>query len=246
MPRGELQLCRDAAGVAQAVVDLFVAVGQTAMEDRGSFNVALSGGNTPRAAFTLLGQEPARSSLSWADVHVYCGDERCVPPDDEQSNYRMADKTFLQSVAIPTANVHRMRGEIDPAEAATEYAELLRANLGDAPRLDLILLGLGPDGHTASLFPGTPPDTDNDKLVRAVYAPSQDMWRITMTPKVLNGGRVVAFALEGAEKAAVFCAVYEDPIDPIKYPAQIVNPPDGRLIWIADDLACGIIEKDLH
>lgn len=244
MPRGELQICRDAAGVAQAVADLFLAVGQTAICDRGEFNVALSGGNTPRAAYALLGQEPARSSLSWADVHVYFGDERCVPPEDEQSNYRMAQKAFLTSVAIPPANVHRMRGELDPAEAADEYAKLLRTNLGDQPRLDLVLLGLGPDGHTASLFPGTPPDTDNDKLVRAVYAESQAMWRITMTPKVLNAGRVVAFALEGAEKAAIFCAVYEDPIDTTKYPAQIVNPPDGRLLWIADDLACGIIEKE--
>ncbi len=221
-----------------------MAVGQTAICDRGEFHVALSGGNTPRAAFTLLGQEPARSALSWSDVHVYFGDERCVPPDDEQSNYRMAQKTFLTSVAIPPANVHRMRGEIEPAEAAKEYAALLRANLGNQPRLDLVLLGLGVDGHTASLFPGTPPETDNDHLVRAVYAQSQAMWRITMTPKVLNAGRVVAFALEGAEKAAVFCAVYEDPIDTTKYPAQVVNPPDGRLLWIADDLSCGIIEKD--
>jgi 6-phosphogluconolactonase len=244
MPRGELQICRDAAGVARAVADLFLAVGQTAICDRGEFHVALSGGNTPRAAYALLAQEPDRSALSWSDVHVYFGDERCVPPDDEQSNYRMAQKTFLTAVAIPPNNVHRMRGEIDPAEAASEYAALLRANLGDQPRLDLVLLGLGADGHTASLFPGTPPETDNDHLVRAVYAQSQAMWRITMTPKVLNAGRVVAFALEGAEKAAVFCAVYEDPIDTTKYPAQVVNPPDGRLLWIADDLSCGIIEKD--
>jgi 6-phosphogluconolactonase len=246
MPRGELKICRDAAGVAQAVADLFIDVGQTAIEDRGSFNVALSGGNTPRAAFTLLGQDQRSSLLSWADVHVYFGDERCVPPNDEQSNYRMAEKTFLDAVGIPKANVHRMRGEIDPAQAAAEYAQTLRTNLGDTPRFDLILLGLGPDGHTASLFPGTPPDADNDKLVRAVYAESQAMWRITMTPKVLNAGRVVAFALEGVEKAAIFCAVYEDPVDPVKYPAQIVNPPDGRLLWIADDLACGIMETDKH
>jgi len=244
MPRGELRICRDAAGVARAVADLFLAVGQTAIQRRGAFHVALSGGNTPRAAFTLIGQEPARSALSWADVHVYWGDERCVPPNDEQSNYRMAQKTFLESVAVPPANVHRMRGEIDPAEAAGEYAALLRHNLGELPRFDLILLGLGNDGHTASLFPGTPPDTDNDRLVRAVYAESQDMWRITVTPKVLNAGHVVAFAIEGTDKAAIFCAVYEEPLDPTRYPAQIVNPPDGRLLWIADDAACGIIEKD--
>jgi 6-phosphogluconolactonase len=243
MPRGELKICRDAAGVAEAVADLFVDVGQTALEDRGQFAVALSGGNTPRAAFTLIGQEPRRSALSWADVHIYFGDERCVPPDDEQSNYRMAETTFLDSVAVPKNNVHRMRGEIDPADAAAEYAQTLRANLGEHPRFDLILLGLGPDGHTASLFPGTPPLTDDDKLVRAVYAESQAMWRITMTPKVLNAARVVAFALEGVDKATIFDAVYAGPVDPVKYPSQIVDPVDGRLLWIVDDLACGHVEK---
>lgn len=243
MSRGELKVCRDAADVAQAVADLFIDVGQTALEDRGNFHVALSGGTTPRAAFTLIGEEPRRSSLSWADVHVYFGDERCVPPDDEQSNYRMAERTFLTSVAIPPANVHRMRGEIDPKEAAAEYARTLRANLGDRPRFDLILLGLGPDGHTASLFPGSPPDADDDQLVRGVYAQSQMMWRITMTPRVLNGARLVAFALEGTEKSDIFAKVFEGPVDPVKYPAQIVHPVDGRLLWILDRAACGHLEN---
>lgn len=244
--RGELQICRNPAAVARALADLFVATGRMAAAERGAFHVALSGGSTPRAAYELLGQEPLRDELSWSDVFIYFGDERCVPPDDEQSNYRMAQKTFLDAVGIPSANVHRMRGEADPGQAANEYASLLRTEFGNAPKLDLILLGLGPDGHTASLFPGTPPDTDDQALVRAVYAQSQMMWRITMTPKVLNLARTVAFAVEGPEKAAILAAVYEGPVDPVKYPAQIVHPTSGRLIWLVDDVAAGMLKKRAH
>jgi 6-phosphogluconolactonase len=239
--RGEVQVYRDPATLARALADLFVTTGRLATADRGSFRVALSGGNTPRAAYEVLASPEFRDELSWSDVFVYFGDERCVPPDDEQSNYRMAERTFLDSVAIPRANVHRIKGEIDPQLAAQQYASVLRTDLGDPPAFDLVLLGLGSDGHTASLFPGTPPDTDDDALVRAVYAASQMMWRITITPKVINRGRTVAFAIEGAEKSEIFAAVYEGPRDPVKYPAQIVHPVSGRLIWLADTLAAGAI-----
>ncbi len=244
--RGELQIYRDPQALARALADLFVATGRMSMAERGTFHVALSGGSTPRAAYELLGQEPLRDELSWSDVFVYFGDERCVPPDDEQSNYRMARKTFLDAVGIPHANVHRIRGEADPGQAANEYASILRAHLGDAPRLDLMLLGLGADGHTASLFPGTPPDTDDNALVRGVYAQSQMMWRITVTPKVINLARTVAFAVQGPEKAAIFAAVYEGPVDPVKYPAQIVHPVSGRLVWLVDELAAGMLKRKAH
>jgi 6-phosphogluconolactonase len=237
----EMQVVHDPDALARALADLFVSLGRMAMADRGAFHVALSGGNTPRAAYELLAQDPWRDELSWSDVFIYFGDERCVPPDDEQSNYLMARHAFLDSVGIPRANVHRIAGEVDPGHAANEYASLLRTVFGNAPRLDLILLGLGPDGHTASLFPGTPPDTDDDALVRAVYAKSQMMWRVTMTPKVLNLGRTVAFAVEGSDKADILAAVYQGPIDPVKYPAQIIQPVPGRLIWLVDELAAGLL-----
>jgi 6-phosphogluconolactonase len=176
-------------------------------------------------------------------VFVYFGDERCVPPDDEQSNYRMAKKAFLDAVAIPPANVHRIRGEIDPATAAADYASILRTDLGERPRFDLVLLGLGPDGHTASLFPGSPPTTDDAALVRAVYAPSQAMWRVTVTPEVINAARTVVFAVEGAEKAAILATVLEGPHDPTTYPAQIVAPEPGRLVWLVDRLAAGTLHE---
>ncbi len=242
MARRELRVYRDPQALARALAELFVATGRMATAERGSFHVALSGGNTPRAAYELLAQEPLRDELSWSDVFVYFGDERCVPPDDEQSNYLMARHTFLDAVGIPQANVHRIRGELDPGHAANEYASILRTDLGNAPQFDLVLLGLGPDGHTASLFPGTPPDTDDDSLVRAVYAQSQMMWRVTMTPKVINLARTVAFAVEGPEKAQVFAAVYEGPRDPVKYPAQIVEPSSGQLIWLVDELAAGMLK----
>jgi 6-phosphogluconolactonase len=244
--RGELQVYRDPQALARALAELFVATGRMATAERGSFHVALSGGNTPRAAYELIGQEPLRDELSWSDVFVYFGDERCVPPTDEQSNYRMAQKAFLDAVAIPRANVHRIYGEVDPGHAANEYATILRADLGNAPQFDLFMLGLGPDGHTASLFPGSSPETDSDALVRAVYAPSQMMWRVTMTPKVINLARTVVFAVEGADKAKAFAEVYEGPIDPVKYPAQIVRPHSGRLIWMVDEFAAGMLKTRTH
>ncbi len=238
---GELQICRDPQALARALAELFVSTGRMAAAERGSFHVALSGGETPRAAYELLATEAFRDELSWSDVFVYFGDERCVPPDDEQSNYRMARRAFLDAVRIPPPNVHRIRGETDPGLAANEYASILRADLGNAPRFDLVMLGLGPDGHTASLFPGSPPDTDDDALVRAVYAQSQTMWRVTITPKVINAARAVVFAVEGAEKAPILATVYEGPYDPVRYPAQIVRPDPGRLVWLVDRLAAGML-----
>jgi 6-phosphogluconolactonase len=238
-----LKILPNAEAVARAVADLFVDVGLAAMAERGSFRVALSGGNTPRAAYELLAQESPAEQLSWSDVFIYFGDERCVPPDDEQSNYRMARKAFLDAVPIPPANVHRIRGEIDPATAAADYATVLRTDLGDPPRFDLVLLGLGPDGHTASLFPGAPPNTDDDALVRAVYSESQAMWRVTITPKVINAARTVAFAVEGVQKTAILATILEGPRDPVKYPAQIVAPESGRLLWLVDDLAAGMLRR---
>jgi 6-phosphogluconolactonase len=243
---GKLQVYRDPDALAQGLADLFITTGRIALGDRGAFAVALSGGNTPRAAYELLAQEPRRNELSWSDVFIYFGDERCVPPTDEQSNYRMAQKTFLDAIRIPPANVHRIQGEIDPEKAANEYASIIRTDLGEPPRFDLVLLGLGPDGHTASLFPGTPPDTDDGALVRAVYAQSQAMWRVTITPMVINAARAVAFAVEGADKAAVLAAVYEGPRDPTKYPAQIVAPSTGQLTWLVDELAAGMLREKAH
>jgi len=239
--RGELRVFPDAQTLARAVADLFVAIGRSSAEG-GAFRVALSGGNTPRAAYELLAQNPLRREMPWSDTFVYFGDERCVPPDDERSNYRMARRAFLDAVGIPDANVHRIRGEADPGQAANEYASILRADMGESPHFDLVLLGLGPDGHTASLFPGSPPETDDPALVRAVYAQSQAMWRVTITPRVINLARNVVFVVAGAEKEQILAAVYRGPADPVKYPAQIVHPISGELIWLVDEAAAAMLD----
>ncbi|MGA2758694.1 MAG: 6-phosphogluconolactonase [Candidatus Cybelea sp.] len=239
--RGELVVYADAGAVAQALADSFVAAGLAAIAERGAFAVALSGGNTPRAAYELLAADPLRASLPWSDVFIYFGDERCVPPDDERSNYRMAREAFLDAVPSPNQNVARMRGEIDPGLAANEYASILRTALGDNPRFDLVMLGLGEDGHTASLFPGIAQDIEENSLVEAAYAQSQEMWRVSFTPKLINAAWRVAFAVEGVAKAPALAAVIEGPSDPATYPAQLVRPRSGELTWLVDEAAASLL-----
>jgi len=239
--RRELRVYADAGAVAQALADAFVMVGRTAIAERGAFAVALSGGNTPRAAYELLAADPLRTSLSWNDVFIYFGDERCVPADDERSNYRMAREAFLDAIPIPEANVARMQGEIDPGMAANEYASILRTDLGANPRFDLVMLGLGEDGHTASLFPGIAQKVEENSLVEAAYAQSQAMWRISVTPKLINAARRVVFAVEGVAKAHALAAVYEGPRDPLTYPAQLVQPSSGELTWLVDEAAASLL-----
>ncbi len=227
------------AGVATALADLFVLRARDAIAARGAFAVALSGGTTPKATYTLLTQAPYADAVDWNAVQIFFGDERCVPPDHDQSNYKMAFGAFLGPLGIPSNHIHRMHGEDDPAVAAVAYRDVLVAELGAHPRFDLVMLGMGPDGHTASLFPGSDPLTDDAKLVRAVYSESQSQWRITLTPAVLNAARTVAFAVEGAGKAKTLAAVREGPYDPKTYPAQIIMPVDGELIWLVDKAATG-------
>jgi 6-phosphogluconolactonase len=241
--RGELLVYADAGAVAHALADYFVATGERAIAERGKFTVALSGGHTPRAAYELLAADPLRANLSWSNVFIYFGDERCVPPDDERSNYRMAREAFLDAVPIPSANIARMRGEIDPGLAANEYASILRAELGGMPQLDLVMLGLGEDGHTASLFPGIAQEVGEHSLVEAAYAQSQAMWRVTITPKLINAARRVVFAVEGVAKARALAAVYEGQRDPKTYPAQLVQPSSGELTWLVDEAATNLLRS---
>ncbi len=231
---GDLVVLDTPADVAKALADLFVRCGQDAIAARGRFDVSLAGGTTPTAAYELLGTPEYASELDWNKVEVYFGDERCVPPDHEQSNYKMAKDAFLERVGIPGANVHRIAGEDDPVDAAAAYRAELISRLGEEPRFDLVMLGMGPDGHTASLFPGTDPLEADEMLVRAVYSTSQKQWRITLTPRVLNGARTVVFAVAGAGKASMLKQVREGPYEPMKRPSQIIAPRDGRLIWLVD------------
>jgi 6-phosphogluconolactonase len=238
---GALLVYDGSADVATALAELFVARGRDAIAARGTFSVALSGGTTPKATYTLLAQAPYADALDWDEVEIFFGDERCVPPDHDQSNYKMAYGAFLGPLGIPSGHIHRMRGEDDPAAAAAAYHDELIAALGAHPRFDLVMLGMGPDGHTASLFPGNDPLTDDAKLVRAVYSQSQSQWRITLTPAVLNAARTVVFAVTGAEKTKTLAAVREGPYDPKTYPAQIIVPVDGDLVWLVDRAAASTV-----
>jgi 6-phosphogluconolactonase len=241
--RDSIQIYADPAGVAGALAAAFFDACVAAVGERGAFHVALSGGNTPRAAYELLAGDGFRPRIPWRSVFIYFGDERCVPPEDPLSNYRMAREAFLDAVPIPDENVHRMHGEIDPGLAANEYASVLRADLGNNPQFDLVMLGLGEDGHTASLFPGRAPDVDAGALVVAVYAQSQAMWRITITPKTINAAHRVVFAVDGASKARALAAVCEGPRDPVTYPAQIVDPASGQLTWLVDESAASLLRE---
>jgi 6-phosphogluconolactonase len=240
MTTGELSVFRSAGLLAEALADAFVAAARDAIAARDRFTVALAGGSTPRDAYALLARQPRLERVEWSAVHVYFGDERCVAPSDEESNYRMAADALLSKVPIPSSHVHRMQGEIAPEKAALDYAVLLRDTFGATPHLDLIMLGLGADGHTASLFPGEDPATDDDALARAIYARGARMWRITITPRVINGAREVVFGVAGREKAAALKAVREGPRDPIRYPAQIVQPHGGRVLWLVDAAAATV------
>lgn len=236
---GELCVYDAPADVAKALAELFVESAREAVGQRGCFAVSLAGGTTPKAAYALLAQPAFSGVVDWARTQIFFGDERCVPPSDPQSNYRMAREAFLDAVGVPPSNVHRIEGERDPAQAAAAYRDVLLATLGPEPRFDLVMLGMGPDGHTASLFPGSDPLSDDAMLVRAVYSSSQEQWRVTLTPRVLNGARIAAFAVEGNQKAATLARVRNGEYQPTQLPSQIVAPRDGRLLWLVDKAAAG-------
>lgn len=228
--------------------ELFAAAGEEvvratneAVKERGRFTVALSGGSTPKNLFNLLATN-ARNSLPWDRMFFFWGDERHVPPKDPESNYRMADEAMLSKVPVPAENVFRMAGENpDAAAAAESYEQTLRKffqlNPGEFPRFDLILLGMGPDGHTASLFPGTAGLQEKSRLVIANWVEKLKTHRLTFTLPVLNAARCVAFLVSGTDKAPALRAVLEDNVPGDQYPSKLVQPKDGKLIWFLDRAA---------
>lgn len=236
------------ADMIRAAANLFAATAAEAVSARGRFTAALSGGKTPVAFYTLLAKAPFASQICWSRVHLFWGDERCVPPDHADSNYRLVRELLLDHVPIPAANVHRMPGEMDPVEGAAQYEEQLReffAPHGDGfPVFDFILLGLGEDGHTASLFPGTRAIRESARGVLGHYVDAQKGWRITLTPPVINAARMVAFIVSGSGKAAVLKEVLEGPFRPDTLPAQIVRPSGGTLMWMLDREAAAQLEGE--
>ena len=233
-----IRVLPDPAALAEAAARQIVEAAQEAMDARGLFSLALSGGSTPRDLHLKLANPPFRDEIRWERVHVFFGDERCVPPDDPQSNYRMAEETLLSRVPIPREQVHRMRGELPPEEAAQAYEQELRDFFkSDPPRLDVILLGMGDNGHTASLFPGLTAVHEQQRWVIAEYVAEVGMWRITLTPVVINLARRVIFLVAGAAKASMLKRVLQGPFIPDALPAQIVRPSPGEAEWLVDSAA---------
>ncbi|MBN1888017.1 MAG: 6-phosphogluconolactonase [Thermoflexales bacterium] len=228
-----LNIYPDAEQLAGAAAERFAALAQEAIAQRGRFCVALAGGSTPRATYERL----AGLHLPWAQVQVFWSDERCVPPNHAGSNYRMARLALLDRVAIPAGNVHRVQGELRPEQAANAYEAELQETLGADGRLDLVLLGMGDDGHTASLFPGTQAVEVYDRLATAVYVERLDSWRVTLTLPVLNAARHVLFLVSGAAKASALARVRRG--EPL--PAGLVRPVDGELAWLVDQAAGGAL-----
>jgi 6-phosphogluconolactonase len=249
----ELEVLPTASLVAEAAARRFVAIANEAIASHGQFIVALSGGSTPRDTYLRLGKEDLVSKVMWSRVQIVWSDERCVPPDQAASNYRMARKALLDHVPIPAANVHRIRGEDDPAKAATAYERVIRGVLRTpkgpprgppAPRIDLVLLGLGVDGHTASLFPGAAAVHDSPSWVKADYVQAVSAWRVTLTPVIINAAAVVAFVVTGGAKAAIVREVLEGPRRLHELPAQLIAPAAGRVLWFVDVAAAAALLGD--
>ncbi|HEX3557275.1 MAG TPA: 6-phosphogluconolactonase [Thermoanaerobaculia bacterium] len=232
-----------AAELTSAAAEEVARRAEEAVRERGLFAWALSGGSTPRDLYRALASPPYRDRLPWSSVHVFWGDERHVPPDHPDSNFRMAREAMLDAVPLPAENVHRIRAEEpDAAVAAAAYEAELRAFFhlapGEWPRFDLVLLGLGKDAHTASLFPGSPAVHESERLVVAPWVEAQSTFRITLTPPVLNHARLTAFLVSGDDKAEPLRAVLEGPRDPERYPAQIVA---GNRLWLVDRAAARLL-----
>jgi 6-phosphogluconolactonase len=230
--------------LAEAAARDFASRAREAINERGRFAVALAGGSTPKAAYEVLARDYA-GALDWSKVHVFFGDERTVPPDHEDSNYRMAYEALLSRV--PVGSVHRMRGELPPEEAAAAYEEELREFFGpaDVPRFDLVQCGLGEDGHTLSLFPETAALDVTDRWVVANPVLKLETTRLTLTIPVLNASRAVTFLVAGEGKADVLKQILEGDADPRAYPAKLVNPKSGDLTWIVDLAAARLLKPPL-
>jgi len=242
---GDVLRCSSASTMAEAAAALFVAIGNDAIGARGVFTVALAGGSTPRDVYSRLVADEYRARLNWPAVTFFFGDERHVPPDHPDSNFLMADTCLLRPLGIAPDQVWRMKGEYpDPSAAADEYERDLRQVFGSRlPRFDLVLLGMGPDGHTASLFPGTDALKEDVKWVTANRVDALKTQRITLTAPVLINAAEVIFTVKGGDKAEALRAVLDGPYQPERFPAQLVRPRQGRLRWLVDPEAARLLPQ---
>jgi 6-phosphogluconolactonase len=243
----DVRIFKGLEDLSVAAAELFVKQAAQSIAERDRFLVALNGGSTPNRLFELLATD-FREKVDWSRVHVFWGDERCVPPDDPGSCYGQAWGTLLSQVPILEANSHRIRGELGPAEASKDYALTLKEFASpplDWPHFDLVYLGMGEDGHTASLFPGSPVDVSEPTMPVTAHYQDRPANRVTLTPAVFNSARMIAFMATGEKKAQTFAEVLSDRYNPNLYPAQRIQPADGELIWLVDEAAAGRLPEEL-
>ncbi len=246
--RRDVECFSDRGEMLRVEAERIVAQASAAIARRGRFLLCLSGGATPKPLYELLATAPFAKRIEWRRVHVFWGDERCVPPDEPASNYRMAREALLDHVPLPPTNVHRIRGEDEPLDAAAAYEEVLGGFFGTektsvTTSFDLVLLGMGADGHTASLFPGSAAAHETGRWVVATAGPQPGSWRVSLTPVLLNAAADVTFLVSGVDKAERLKDVLEDrPRDSL--PAQLIQPTHGALHWMIDEAAATRLRGD--
>jgi 6-phosphogluconolactonase len=248
----EIRILADGAAIARRAAQEFVQAAADAVRTRGSFNVALAGGSTPKALYSLLVNDPAlRSQVPWDKMHLFFGDERHVPPDHPDSNFRMATETMISKAPVEPEQVTRIKGEYpDAGQAALEYEKALREYFklkdGEYPRFDLVLVGMGNEGHTLSLFPGTKALHAEGRIAVRNWVGKLNAERITLTaPAASNAARVI-FMVTGADKAPALKGVLEGPFEPEQLPAQLLQPKNGKLLWVVDTAAGSMLSVGIR
>lgn len=248
--QSDIQIVANADALYRIAAAEVLSCAEAAVREKGAFTVVLSGGSTPKGLYTLLADEASwREQVPWEKTHFFWGDERHVPPDHPDSNYRMAHDAMLSKVPIPAANIHRIKSEYADAEqAAQEYEQALRTFFqlpaGQYPCFDLVLLGLGPEAHTASLFPGAQALHEHQRLVVATWVGKFYAERITLTAPVLNTAARIVFLVSGTEKALPLTAVLEGRYEPEQLPAQLIQPRHGRLLWLVEQAAARLLQAN--
>jgi 6-phosphogluconolactonase len=224
--------------LSQGIAELFATTAEQAVACRGRFSVLVSGGETPRRTYELLAREPFRQRIPWNSVHLFWGDERCVAASDPRSNAQMVRRTLLDKVPLPEQQIHPIICDTTPQTAASAYETVLRSHFTDGiAHFDLVMLGLGDDGHTASLFPGSGALNEQYCWVTTAQKPGEDIMRVTLTAQPLNQAELVVFLVAGTRKSSVLRKVLERPHTPDMLPAQLIKPVNGRLLWYVDESA---------
>ena len=241
----ELIIKKNPANLAKTAADFILNRITDVLKTQDRFTIALSGGSTPKTLHELLAKPPYLEKIPWMQLHVFWGDERYVPIDDEQSNAGMAYDTLLGHVYTPEDQIHVWRTDFEPAAAAADYNSILQHYFGENPEktFDLVLLGMGDDGHTLSLFPGTEVVHEQTAWTAAYFLEQQNMYRLTLTAPVVNRASCVLFLIAGSKKAEPLKEVVEGNYNPDKYPAQVIKPQDGELVWIVDEKAADLLKE---